>query len=185
LIGFVFAESKRRIEVKKAAEIGKVVKGVLKVGVFVNQPLKEVQEIAEICNLDFVQLHGEETPAYCHLVGRPVIKAFRVGLDFTLEKSKEYQVDWLLLDSFTPGQYGGTGMTFDWQSMQEIAHQIHRPVMIAGGLTPENVGAAIAVLSPGGIDVSGGVETDGKKDIEKIQKFMIAARRAENGGILC
>ena len=185
MIGFVFAESRRRIEVQQAAKIEQEVKGIPKVGVFVNRPLQEVQEIAEICKLDFVQLHGEETPAYCQNLGRPVIKAFRVGLDFTLEKSKEYQVDWLLLDSFTPGQYGGTGMAFDWQSMQDLASQIHRPVMIAGGLTTENVGAAIATLSPRGIDVSGGVETNGKKDIEKIQKFMIAARRAEGGEIVC
>lgn len=179
LIGFVFADSKRRITVEKAVEIGQKVKGIGKVGVFVNRPLKEVQEIAQCCQLDFVQLHGEETPDYCQSVGRPVIKAFRVGRDFSIEKCKEYPVDWILLDSFTPGQYGGTGITFDWQSMKSFASQLPIPVMAAGGLTPENIGEAICTLSPKGIDVSGGVETDGKKDAGKIRNFIIAARQAE------
>ncbi|SFL30757.1 phosphoribosylanthranilate isomerase [Pelosinus propionicus] len=181
LIGFVFAESKRQIDIKKAHRIGQEVKGISKVGVFVNSPLQEVQEIAEYCQLDYVQLHGEETPEYCRSVGRPVIKAFRVAPGFNFERSQEYPADWILLDSFTPGQYGGTGITFDWQSLQDFTSQSHIPVMVAGGLTPENVGAAISLLSPSGIDVSGGVETNGKKDIKKIQEFMIAARRAEGG----
>ncbi|WP_327078737.1 phosphoribosylanthranilate isomerase [Pelosinus fermentans] len=176
LIGFVFAESKRRIDVEKAHQIGQEVKGIGKVGVFVNAPLQEVQKIAEYCQLDYVQLHGEETSEYCQLVGRPVIKAFRVAPGFNLERSKEYLADWILLDSFIPGQYGGTGITFDWQSLQDFTSQSHTPVMVAGGLTPENVGTAISLLSPNGIDVSGGVETNGKKDIKKIQEFMIAAR---------
>lgn len=180
LIGFVFAESKRHIAVKKAIEIGQQVKGIGKVGVFVNTPLKEVQEIAQSCQLDFVQLHGEETPAFCQSVGRPVIKAFRVGCDFSIENCKEYSVDWILLDSFTPGQYGGTGIPFDWQSMKNLASQMHHPVMIAGGLTPENIRAAVSTLTPKGIDVSGGVETNGRKDAGKIQKFIIAARQAES-----
>jgi phosphoribosylanthranilate isomerase len=179
LMGFVFAESKRRIDMEKAVEIGQQVKGVGKVGVFVNRPLKEVQEIAQCCQLDFVQLHGEETPDYCQSVGRPVIKAFRVGRDFSIEKCKAYPVEWILLDSFTPGQYGGTGITFNWQSIRSFASQLPSPVMIAGGLTPENIEEAIFTLSPKGIDVSGGVETNGKKDVEKIRKFIIAARKAE------
>lgn len=182
LIGFVFAESKRRIAVKKAVEIGQQVKGISKVGVFVNRPLNEVQEIAQCCQLDFVQLHGEETPDYCQSVGRPVIKAFRAGCDFSIEKCKEYSVDWILLDSFTPGQYGGTGITFDWQSMRSFASQLPIPVMAAGGLTPENIGEAIFTLSPKGVDVSGGVETNGKKDSGKIRSFIIAARQAESRG---
>lgn len=180
LIGFVFAESKRRIAVEKAIAIGQQVKGIGKVGVFVNSPLKEVQEIAQSCQLDFVQLHGEETPAFCQSVGRPVMKAFRVGCDFSIANCKKYPVDWILIDSFTPGQYGGTGIPFDWQSMKAIVSQIPRPVMVAGGLTTENVGAAIVTLAPKGIDVSGGVETNGVKDVRKIQKFMIAARQAES-----
>jgi phosphoribosylanthranilate isomerase len=179
LIGFVFAESKRRIAVKKAVEIGQQVKGISKVGVFVNRPLNEVQEIAQCCQLDFVQLHGEETPDYCQSVGRPVIKAFRAGCDFSIEKCKEYSVDWILLDSFTPGQCGGTGITFDWQSMRSFVSQLPIPVMAAGGLTPENIGEAIFTLSPKGVDVSGGVETNGKKDAGKIRNFIIAARQAE------
>lgn len=183
LIGFVFADSKRRIDVKKAVEIGQQVKGIGKVGVFVNRPLKEVQEIVHCCQLDFVQLHGEETPEYCHSVGRPFIKAFRVGPDFDIQQTEAYQADWILLDSFSLGQYGGTGKTFDWQSMQDFSRQISSPLLVAGGLTPENVEEAIRIMNPRGVDVSGGVETDGNKDVAKVRDFIIAARRAEGGNL--
>ena len=183
LIGFVFAESRRRIKVKKAVEIGQQVKGIGKVGVFVNKPLKEVQEIAYCCQLDFVQFHGEETPEYCQSVGRPFIKAFRVGPDIDIKVLETYHADWILLDSFSPGQYGGTGISFDWQAMQGFTRQIKSPLLVAGGLTAENVEEAIRTFSPGGVDVSGGVETDGKKDIVKIRDFIIAARRAEGGNL--
>lgn len=185
LIGFVFAQSKRRIEVKQAMEIVQEVKGIGKVGVFVNRPLREVQDIAECCQLDYVQLHGEESPAYCRSVGRPVIKAFRVAPDLQMKGIKDYHVDWVLLDSFTPGQYGGTGITFNWQSLQDFTLQSQHSVMVAGGLTSENIGAAISLLAPKGIDVSGGVETNGRKDIDKIQSFIIAARRAEGREMKC
>ncbi|GMB00740.1 phosphoribosylanthranilate isomerase [Pelosinus sp. IPA-1] len=185
LLGFVFAESKRQIPVKEAIKIGQQVKGIGKVGVFVNKSLQEVQEIAQCCKLDFVQLHGEESPEYCRLVGRPIIKAFRVGPEFVIERCKEYPVSWMLLDSFSPGQYGGTGKTFDWQSMKSLSRQVTLPVMVAGGLTPENIALAIQTMTPKGIDVSGGVETNGNKDLDKIQQFIIAARKAERGNVTC
>jgi phosphoribosylanthranilate isomerase len=183
LIGFVFADSKRRIKVEQAMMIGQQVKGIGKVGVFVNSPLKEVQEIAQYCQLDFVQLHGEESPEYCHSIGRPYIKAFRLGPDFDSRLLDAYHADWILVDSFSPGQYGGTGITFDWQAIQGLSRQMRTPLLVAGGLTPLNIEAAIRTLSPGGVDVSGGVETNGKKDIAKIRDFIIAARRAEGGNL--
>ena len=183
LLGFVFADSKRRIDIKKAVEIGQQVKGIGKVGVFVNRSLNEVREIAECCQLDFVQLHGEETPEYCQSIGRPFIKAFRVGPDFDIKVLETYHADWILLDSFSPGQYGGIGIPFDWQAMQGFTCQIKSPLLVAGGLTADNVEEAICTFSPGGVDVSGGVETDGKKDIVKIRDFIIAARRAKGGNL--
>lgn len=181
LLGFVFADSRRRIEVQVAEKIACEVKGIGKVGVFVNAPLAEVQDIAKRCKLDFVQLHGNESPEYCKLVKVPVIKAVRVGPDFDVSELADYQVEWILLDSFVPGQQGGTGMAFDWQQAKHLREQIKTPVFVAGGLTAENVGEVARILSPQGIDVSGGVETNGSKDIEKIKKFLIAAHQAKGG----
>lgn len=148
---------------------------------FVNQPLQQVQEIADCCRLDYVQLHGDETPEYCRLINRPVIKAFRVGNNFNAAKIEAYQVDWLLLDSFVAGQAGGTGVAFDWQRTRELIRPIEKPILVAGGLTPENVAEAIRILTPRGVDVSGGVETNGIKDSEKIRRFITAARAAQEG----
>jgi len=181
LLGFVFDNSRRRIEVQVAEKIACEVKGVGKVGVFVNAPLAEVQDIAKRCKLDFVQLHGNESPEYCELVKVPVIKAVRVGPDFDISELAAYQVEWILLDSFVPGQQGGTGMAFDWKLAKHLREQIKTPLFVAGGLTAENVREAVRILSPQGIDVSGGVETNGSKDIEKIKKFLIAAHKAKGG----
>lgn len=176
LIGFVFTESRRRITLEKAKNIATQVTGIGKVGIFVNQPLAEVQSVARDCKLDFVQLHGDESPEYCRLVGYPVIKAFRIGPGFSSESFSNYQTAWILFDSFTAGQQGGTGVTFDWQAAQAMVRQTPRPFMAAGGLTPENVTQAICILKPDGVDVSGGVETNRVKDIEKIQRFIAAVK---------
>ena len=114
-----------------------------------------------------------------------MIKAVRVGAHSDPLALAAYDVEWLLLDSLVPGQQGGTGVTFDWQQAQVLRQQIKIPIFVAGGLTAENVGEAVRILSPEGLDVSGGVETNGRKDIEKIKQFLIAARRARGGGQLC
>ena len=178
LIGFVFANSKRKIDATIAASISVAVPGPGKVGVFVNQPLSEVLEIADRCRLDYLQLHGEESPEYCRSLNRPVIRACRVGPDFTPSTVADYPADYLLLDSFVPGQSGGTGIPFDWRA---VSLRIGRPTqkfLVAGGLTPENVSEAIHILNPDGVDVSGGVETDGVKNPGKISRFIAAARSA-------
>ena len=162
---------------KIACQVG----GIGKVGVFVNAPLHEVHNIAARCKLDFVQLHGDESPEYCRLVNVPVIKAVRVTANFDLAVLAYYDVEWILLDSFVAGQQGGTGITFDWQQAEVLRKQIKSPLFVAGGLTAENVGEAVRILSPEGIDVSGGVETNGRKDIRKIQQFLLAARKAKGG----
>ena len=115
------------------------------------------------------------------MVKYPVIKAVRVGEDFDPATLSAYDADWILFDSFVPGQQGGTGIPFDWQKARMQRQQVKTPLFVAGGLTAQNVGEAVEVLSPEGIDVSGGVETNGSKDFEKIRQFLMAVRRAKGG----
>ncbi len=119
-----------------AAAIAKQVGKVGKVGVFVNSPAAVVREIARVCQLDFVQLHGEETPDYCRSLNLPVIKAFKAGADFTVQQLDGYDVNLILIDSDVSGQSGGTGITFDWQQFAQLIRQIKVPVMVAGALNP-------------------------------------------------
>ena len=179
MLGLVFASSKRRITLEQARKISRQVPGIKKVGVFVNAPLSEVQSVARECQLDYVQLHGDESPEYCCQVGYPVIKAFRISPEFSVTSFTGYQPAWTLFDSFSIGQQGGTGIAFDWQQAQVLVQQAPRPLMAAGGLTPDNVAKAIQVLKPDGVDVSGGVETNGIKDIAKIERFIAVVRRTE------
>lgn len=179
LLGFVFASSKRQITLAQAQKISRQVSGIAKVGVFVNAPLYEVQAVARECQLDYVQLHGDESPEYCLQVGYPVIKAFRISSEFSVTAFAGYQPAWTLFDSFSVGQQGGTGIAFDWQQAQALVQQAPRPLLAAGGLTPDNVVEAIQVLKPDGVDVSGGVETNGIKDIAKIKRFIAAVRGTE------
>jgi len=137
LIGFVFADSKRKIDVATAATITAAVKGPGKVGVFVNQPLSEVLEIAGRCRLDYLQLHGEESPDYCRALNRPVIRACHVGPDFTPSSVADDPAGFLLLDSFVPGQPGGTGIPFDWRAVSLRIGRPRQKFFVAGGLTPE------------------------------------------------
>ena len=179
LLGFVIASSKRQITLAQAQKISRQVSGIAKVGVFVNAPLYEVQAVARECLLDYVQLHGDESPEYCSQVGYPVIKAFRISPEFRVTSFTGYQPAWTLFDSFRVGQQGGTGIAFDWQQAQVLVQQAPRPLFAAGGLTPDNVAEAIQILKPDGVDVSGGVETNGVKDIAKIKRFIAAVRGTE------
>ena len=145
-------------------------------GVFVNAPLNEVQAIARECRLDYVQLHGDESPAYCRQVGYPVIKVFKIRPGFSLTDCTGYQPAWTLFDTFAAGQQGGTGVAFDWQAAAELVRQAPRPLLVAGGLTADNVAQAIRLLKPDGVDVSGGVETNGIKDTDKIKRFITAVQ---------
>lgn len=176
-IGFVFASSRRRIDVKIAKKIAYQVSGIGKVGVFVNAPLAEVQEIAKSCRLDFVQLHGNENEEYCRQVGYPVIKAVKADIQINTDYLARFPAEWILIDTFFKGQFGGAGICFDWVGLQEIRARIAKPLLVAGGLTSNNVADAIKILNPTGVDVSGGVETNGQKDAAKISEFMQAVRR--------
>lgn len=171
-VGFVFASSKRQLSVVDASKLAKLLKpGIKKVGVFVDEEMAVVTETARICGLDVLQLHGSETPDYCRrLEGYEIWKAFRVAGEESIREIGEYNVDGVLLDSFSSSQHGGTGMTFDWNLAAAVAKE--RFTILAGGLGPENVKAAIDIVKPAVVDVSSGVETGGVKDYLKIKKFI-------------
>lgn len=180
-LGFVFAPSKRRIQVEAAINISKQLRGVRKVGVFVNAPLAQVKEIVERCQLDYAQLHGEESADYSLQLGCPVIKAVRVNQGLNICELNSYPAEYLLLDSFVAGQQGGTGVAFDWSSVAKWRKEIVKPLLVAGGLHKENVLTATTMLQPQGVDVSGGVESQGQKDKGKIDEFIQMVRRKHGG----
>lgn len=179
-LGFVFAPSPRQVKPQEAKKIIQLLPPFLsKVGVFFNQPYGEVAEIIRYCGLDTVQLHGEESPEYCEALPVPVIKGFRVGKRESLNSLPDYKVAAFLLDTYSKEQAGGTGRTFDWNLAKEVKQ--YGPVILAGGLNPENINLAIQEVQPYGIDVSSGIELrPGKKDPLKLVKLVEKIRRQEN-----
>ncbi len=190
-IGFVFAPTRRQVSPAKAREIVDAVKkssnAIKTVGVFVDAPASEVNRLTDFCGLNWVQLSGNESWEYCREIARPVIKAIRISQQRSEEINAELTVGLktlspqrfiTLLDSQVEGKYGGTGITFNWRLAQQVAKEF--PVIIAGGLNPENVAQAIETATPWGVDVSSGVETDGTKDIAKIKAFIEAVKRTDD-----
>ncbi|WP_319402560.1 phosphoribosylanthranilate isomerase [uncultured Anaeromusa sp.] len=181
-LGAVFALSPRQVDVLQAQSLFAAAGSVGRVGVFQNAPLAQVQEIAQACQLDLVQLHGEENEAYARAVGRPVLRSVPVTPGETLAKALLQRSGYagLLLDTKLPGQSGGTGKTFAWAELQALRREAKSPLWVAGGLTTANVTEAIQLLRPDGVDVSGGVESSrGVKDCAAIAAFIAAARQAE------
>lgn len=177
-IGFVFAEKSRRFVAPKAAqEIARELRHAQKVGVFVDAPMDEVNAIAALVGLDYVQLHGHETAETARGSERPVIKAYRYGDDFDVDAANKYPAEIILVDSYLQGAAGGTGTVFAWQEAAREIARITKPVLIAGGITAEKVGEAAVIFHPFGVDVSGGLEEQGEKSEEKIRAFMEAVRR--------
>ena len=179
-LGFMFyAASPRQLTFAAAGEIIRALPPfVAKVGVFVDAPAESIQRAIEECGLDTVQLHGDEPPEYCRRFTVKTIKAFRVKDEETLKQLPAYETSAWLLDSFEPGQPGGTGARFNWE-LAVAATRLGRPVILAGGLTPANVAEAVRVVRPFGLDVSSGVESGpGKKDRAKVIEFIAAARAA-------
>lgn len=171
-IGFVFAESKRQLTMEQAKVIADTLPNeVKKVGVFVNEELETIQTIAKTVGLDYVQLHGDESAAFCQAVGYPIIKAFQIQTEADIEQLANYHCSYFLLDSPSGKYRGGNGETFDWKLAKNLPN-IQGKVLLAGGLHAGNVAEAISEVNPAGIDVSSGVETDGIKDNEKIKAFI-------------
>lgn len=176
-LGLVFFEkSPRHVDVEVAAGIiAKLPPMVQVVGLFVNADVEVVNRTADHCGLDIVQLHGEESPEYCTLVRRRVMKAFRVRGPESLTPLTDYRVAAYLLDAYSPHAYGGTGEVFDWDCA--VAAKRHGAIVLAGGLTPDNIAAAVARVRPYAVDVSSGVESSpGKKDPEKVRRFIQQAK---------
>jgi phosphoribosylanthranilate isomerase len=178
-LGFVFAPSRRQIDPETASRIiSHLPPLVTRVGVFVDAPLDRVRGVMAECALDLAQLHGEETPEYCEELSPRAVKAFRVRDDGVLSELPRYRLAAYLLDSYVAGVPGGSGRTFDW----EIALQARKigPIILSGGLNPDNVRQAIQKVRPYGVDVSSGVESvPRKKDPAKLQAFLKAVREAD------
>jgi phosphoribosylanthranilate isomerase len=148
-----------------------------KVGVFVDSPLAEIARAIQLAGLDVVQLHGHEPPEICEWIPVKVWKAFHLG-EGVPESPDSYRVDAFLLDSYSAESLGGTGQVGDWEWAREYAQSCDTPVVLAGGLTPENVRKAIREVKPWGVDVSSGVELrPGRKDIEKVRAFIEQCRK--------
>jgi phosphoribosylanthranilate isomerase len=183
-IGLIFwPNSRRRAELDAAAEIAAALKRRVEVvGVFVNATIDHVAETADAVGLTMLQLHGDEGPAYCaeaaRRTGCKVVKAVRVRSGADVQALSAFHTDYHLLDSYTPGMPGGTGETFAWEIAR--AHRNSIPVILSGGLTPDNVAEAIAAVRPFAVDVASGVEhRPGEKDPDKLNAFSAAVRAAE------
>lgn len=170
-VGFVFARSRRQVDLNWARELIQDLNPCIKkVGVFQNMKKEEVDDIAESCGLDVLQFHGDEGPDYCKVFQREVWKAFPIKDEGSFAQMQQYTVAGYLLDSYTLGQYGGSGKTFPW----EIAASIKRKGLwiAAGGLHAGNVREAVRILTPDIVDVSSGVEEKGLKNYEKMKDFI-------------
>ena len=181
-LGFIFyPPSPRSVEQDAArAIIAQLPPLVTTVGVFVDEDAATVKELAARVGLDWLQLHGQETPEYCRSLGRRAIKAFRIRDVNSLAGLAAYQgvVQALLLDTYKKGQVGGTGETFNWDLAREAKK--YGPIILAGGLTAANVAQAIAFVQPQAVDLASGVEAaPGKKDPEKLRAFFKAVNSAK------
>ncbi|HIP96874.1 MAG TPA: phosphoribosylanthranilate isomerase [Anaerolineae bacterium] len=183
LLGFLFyPPSPRAVTPEQTRRIVEAVRRaqftVRFVGVFVDEEADAVQQIVACCGLDYAQLHGVESPGMvADLMGRglKVIKAFRVRDGTTLTEIERYRATAYLLDAYVPGRQGGTGRTFDW-NLAVQARQ-YGPIILAGGLTPDNVAGAVRTVRPWGVDVASGVEAvPGRKDPAKVRRFIACAK---------
>ncbi|MCX8130169.1 MAG: phosphoribosylanthranilate isomerase [Clostridia bacterium] len=184
-VGFVFAESKRRLGIEAVKNLaGLLDGGIKKAGIFVDESMENVVHTVAECSLDIVQIHGNEPPEYiyglkeklknCRLISRPediqVWKAIRVKDLESVGQMKYYDADAFVLDAFAEKAYGGIGKTFDWKLA--IKAKSYGRIILAGGLNPGNIKEAMNMVEPFGVDVSSGVETEGYKDEEKIRDFI-------------
>jgi phosphoribosylanthranilate isomerase len=176
-LGFVFASpSPRCIQPREAAEISGWIEGPVKVGVFVNQSVDEVNRIAERVGLDLVQLHGEESVAYAEKLQSPVIKVFRIRQEADLPEIQRMMDEWItvaeyyLFDTKSDKMHGGTGESWNWSLIQKLMPK--KPFFVAGGISAENVRDAVQATRPFAVDLSSSVEeSPGVKDFDRMQHF--------------
>jgi phosphoribosylanthranilate isomerase len=194
-IGMVFAEGRRKVTPEKAQVISNAIHSLKNrpevVGVFAGYTPAEVNRIAEYCHLDRVQLSGGESWEYCLQIEKPITKTLHISSDtiagwilFSIAEGKRFLKDkdlLFLLDTKVGNASGGTGRTFDWEIAREIAARF--PVLIAGGLDPDNVAGLIRLVRPQGVDVSSGVEAEGRKEPALIKAFIQAVRQADSNAL--
>ena len=178
-IGFVFAKSRRQVSAEQAKELKNKLRPAIKaVGVFVNEKPENIAEIANQGIIDLIQIHGDEDAAYCaqlrKLTQAPIITVVRVEREDDFAGIEEFDCDYYLFDTLSSKEYGGTGKAFDHSLLYN--KEIKKPFFVAGGLNQDNVAAVIEVIKPFGVDTSGGVETDGIKDANKIKEFIKQGR---------
>lgn len=184
-LGFNFYfKSVRFIEKSACAEITSVLKRehphIKLVGVFVNSPVEDIKDILQTCQLDLAQLHGDETPEIFALLTPHAFRAFR-GIPESNVGYERSEAPFMLIDAAVKGVYGGSGVTADWTAAAELAKKY--PLLLAGGLTPENVADAVRQVQPWGVDVASGVESaPGEKDAEKMSAFVRAVKQTMDDG---
>jgi phosphoribosylanthranilate isomerase len=182
-IGFQMSQGPRKITLEQARKLVKLVPPWLTpVGVLVNEPLAKAKRLIKYCGFQVIQLHGDETSAYCEELHVPVIKAIRMKSQTTHRAYKKYKVAAYLLDSFHKGVRGGTGESFSPAWAKKAVLELPEPVLLAGGLNPDNVQKAIRASHVFGVDVSSGVEIKpGVKDPRKVLQFVRNAKKAFKG----
>lgn len=178
-LGFIFSESPRKITMGKAYSIIRdLPRRIERVGVFVNAHELFIRQVINQTGLSMIQLHGDETPEFCRRFDLPVIKVFRVKDYRVLNTISKYKTEYILLESYVAGKYGGTGKTVDWSMAAGIVSALpEKKIFLAGGLNPENGSAAARSVRPFALDASSGLEkSPGIKDPEKIIQFIKAVK---------
>lgn len=179
-LGFNFyPQSPRYLSYEKARKIfDEIPPNIPKVGVFVNEEYENIIDLAQLLSLDYLQFHGDETPEFCAQMGHPWWKAIRLANEDDIQKIPSYESEWVLIDAFVKGEYGGTGQKPDWELVKRVKN-LGKKIILAGGLSPENVQLAIATVQPYAVDVASGVESKpGKKDLKKMEDFINKAKHS-------
>lgn len=178
-IGFVFAPSKRKVTISEASILAKEIPSTIwKIGVFVNPTKEELEAAYHQVPLDFIQLHGNETPEFVQNCDVPTIKAFSIQKEADVEYATQFNSSYYLFDAPGTDYHGGSGLSFDWELMK--GHRIPGDkIILAGGLHERNVQEAIERVKPFMVDVSSGVEIEGRKDSELIRTFVRTVKKGE------
>lgn len=178
-LGFVFADSKRKITPEAAREITRQLpEKIMKIGVFVNETKAEIERIASYVGLTHIQLHGTESPEFCQSLSYPVIKAISIEKKEDIEYAEQFTCNYILFDGPKGKYHGGNGISFNWQLAGQLRNNANK-LILAGGLNVKNVSEAIKLADPFMVDVSSGVESNGKKDLLKIKRFIEMAKSYE------